>query len=136
VQNDDELHTKSSQMIEVLGSVEWKKQLYMHNLRLGFLLSLPGMMSGMDSFLPGLGQDLSSSMEQSQVPPSVISLPLKFLSNGRPHQIESPKKKKRPGNKENSSESNKGAALISGGKYSFNGRPTAVFVVRSPATRK
>jgi hypothetical protein len=93
------------------------------------------MMPGMDSFLPsgsGLGQDLSS-MEQQQAP-SVISLPLKFLSNGRPHQIESPKKKKRPGNnKENSSES-KTANLISSGKYSFNGRPTAVFVVRSPAT--
>lgn len=85
---------------------------------------------GMGTFMP-MGQPESSAEQSSQ---SVISLPLKFLSNGRPHQIESNKRKKRPGigNKENSSESKK-TNLISGGNYHFNGRPTAVFVVRSPA---
>lgn len=77
--------------------------------------------------LPSMDQDISNE----QPTQNVISLPLKFLSNGRPHQIESPKKKKPPKH-ENSSENNQ-AAVISGGKYSFNGRPTAVFVVRSPA---
>ncbi|ODM96976.1 2'-5'-oligoadenylate synthase 3 [Orchesella cincta] len=84
--------------------------------------------SGGFMFPSSMDQDLSNE-QPSQ---NVISLPLKFLSNGRPHQIESPKKKKKPPKQENSSE-NKGAAVISGGKYSFNGRPTAVFVVRSPA---
>lgn len=77
--------------------------------------------------LPNVDQDISTE-QPSQ---NVISLPLKFLSNGRPHQIQHPKKKKPPP-PENSSE-NKDAAVVSGGKYSFNGRPTAVFVVRSPA---
>lgn len=77
--------------------------------------------------MPSMDQDMSTE-QPSQ---NVISLPLKFLSNGRPHQIEYPKKKKPPKH-ENSSE-NKDAAVVSGGKYSFNGRPTAVFVVRSPA---
>lgn len=88
-----------------------------------------GPMGGSAGFmLPSMDQDMSTE-QPSQ---NVISLPLKFLSNGRPHQIEYPRKKTKPPKQENSSE-NKGAAVISGGKYSFNGRPTAVFVVRSPA---
>jgi len=81
-----------------------------------------GMPSPVMAAGPGQMMDLSS--EQSQK--TVISLPLKFISNGRPAIIESPTK---PSKVSESKES----SLISGGKYSFNGRPTAVFVVRSPA---
>jgi hypothetical protein len=65
---------------------------------------------------------------------NVISLPLKFLSNGRPSQIESPTvpTKKLPPKKQNISDSKITTALLSGGKYSFNGRPNGVFIVRSP----
>ncbi|CAL8110825.1 unnamed protein product [Orchesella dallaii] len=107
----------------------------------GMSMGFPGapiMMAagGMGGGAGGSGGFMHSPMDQDisteQPSQNVISLPLKFLSNGRPHQIESPKKKPKPPKQENSSE-NKGAAVISGGKYSFNGRPTAVFVVRSPA---
>lgn len=92
------------------------------------MMAAGGPMGGPGGFMLPSMDDISTE-QPSQ---NVISLPLKFLSNGRPHQIESPKKKKKPPKQENSSE-NKGAAVVSGGKYSFNGRPTAVFVVRSPA---
>ncbi|CAG7832667.1 unnamed protein product [Allacma fusca] len=82
-------------------------------------MGMPGPVMGN----PG-NQGFDLSAEQSQK--SVIALPLKFISNGRPAIIESPKLP--PKNLES-----KGSTLISGGKYSFNGRPTAVFVVRSPA---
>ena len=73
---------------------------------------------------------MTSSAENAQN--NVISLPLKFISNGRPAQIQNPKKK--PPRKQNpvKPHSSKTTHLISGGKYSFNGRPNGVFIVRSP----
>ena len=77
------------------------------------------------------GAEMSGSGEQSQK--NVISLPLKFLSNGRPSQIDNPKKKPPPKVNSILSDPSKTTNLISGGKYSFNGRPNGVFVVRSPS---
>jgi len=82
----------------------------------------------------GYQQNLVGSMME-EPSKNVISLPLKFLSNGRPHQIGTSKKKK-PSKDSSGSSSGETANLISGGKYSFNGRPTAVFVVRSPASQR
>lgn len=73
------------------------------------------------------GMEEDASYENSQN--NVISLPLKFLSNGRPAQIQNPSKKPPKRMKPVPS---KTTTLISGGKYSFNGRPNGVFIVRSP----
>jgi hypothetical protein len=86
-----------------------------------------GMLGGNDQQPPS-----SSSDEQSQSQASIFSLPLKFLSNGRPSQIDNPKKKPPPKNNAITADPSKTTNLISGGKYSFNGRPNGVFIVRSP----
>jgi len=92
------------------------------------------MMSGMEMEDDSSSSSNENAMEQHHNN-NVISLPLKFLSNGRPAQIQNPKPRAPHPNSKYTSlkpEPSKTTHLISSGKYSFNGRPNGVFIVRSP----